>query len=550
MKQKWWLERVAYQIYPKSFYDSSGDGIGDIRGIIEKLDYLKDLGIGILWLSPVYKSPLADQGYDISDYYDIDERFGTLSDMEELIAEADKRDIKIIMDLVVNHCSDEHIWFQKACEDPDGEYGKYFYIVDKKEEGLPTNWRSYFGGSVWDILPGHEDKYYLHMFHKKQPDLNWENPTLRKKVYEMINWWLEKGVAGFRVDAIINIKKPEFMDYPPDREDGMAGPSVVLSHAKGIGEFLLEMRKETFDKYQAFTVAEVFDADDLENYISEDGYFSSIFDFSTAMIGQSPLGWYDRQKPDMQTYIRTIYEAQDSMRDIGYFSNIIENHDEPRGVSHYLSEQSDAAKKALALTHILLRGIPFIYQGQEIGMENMDFSSLEEMDDVANMAEYELCMEKGYSKEESLSIIKKYSRDNARTPMQWNDAEYAGFSTHKPWLIVNPNVKEINVCKQMKDEKSVWHFYKKLICLRGDNPTLIHGDIEIYDVNPNVMGFVRRYDKVMLCLANLSPDVQAVKLPVKIKNILLNTSESLDLDIGENILRLQAYQSTVLELES
>lgn len=547
MKQKWWLERVAYQIYPKSFYDSSDDGIGDIRGIIEKLDYLKELGIGILWLSPVYKSPLADQGYDISDYYDIDERFGTLSDMEELIAEADKRDIKIIMDLVVNHCSDEHEWFQKACEDPDGEYGKYFYIVDKKEEALPTNWRSYFGGSVWDILPGHEDKYYLHMFHKKQPDLNWENPVLREKIYAMIHWWLKKGIAGFRIDAIINIKKPVFKDYPPDREDGMAGPSVVLSHAEGIGEFLLEMRKETFDKHQAFTVAEVFDADDLENYISEDGYFSSIFDFSTAMIGQSPLGWYDRQKPDIQTYIRTIYEAQDSMRGIGYFSNIIENHDEPRGVSHYLYEQSDAAKKALALTHILLRGIPFIYQGQEIGMENMDFSSLEEMDDVANMAEYEMCREKGCSPEESLAVIKQYSRDNARTPMQWTDTTYAGFSTHEPWLKVNPNHTEINVQKQMTDEKSVLHFYRKLIRLRRENPALVYGDIERYDVNPEVMGFIRTHDKKILCLANLSNIRQDVKLDTGIRDILLNTMDTLNK--SKDILHLQPYQGLVLELE-
>ena len=264
MVKKWWNEKVAYQIYPKSFYDTNGDGIGDLRGVIEKLDYLKDLGVDIIWLSPCYRSPLADQGYDISDYYDIDPRFGTMADMDELIAEAKKRDMYILMDLVVNHCSDEHEWFKKACEDPDGKYGNFFYLRDKKEGELPTNWRSYFGGPVWEDLPG-TNKQYLHVFHKKQPDLNWENPEVREEVYKNINWWLDKGLGGFRIDAIINIKKALPMhDYEPDREDGLCSIRKMLKEAKGIGDFLGEMRDRTFKKYDAFSVGEVFDEKDEE----------------------------------------------------------------------------------------------------------------------------------------------------------------------------------------------------------------------------------------------------------------------------------------------
>lgn len=275
MNKKWWHDKVAYQIYPKSFYDSNGDGIGDIPGIISKLDYLADLGIDILWLSPCYQSPLADQGYDISDYYSIDPRFGTMEDMERLIAEAKKRGICILMDLVVNHCSDEHEWFRKACEDPDGKYGKYFYLRDKKEGKLPTNWRSYFGGPVWEDLPG-TDKQYLHVFHRKQPDLNWENPEVREEVYKNINWWLDKGLGGFRIDAIINIKKAlPLRDYEPDREDGLCSIGAMLKEAKGIGTFLGEMRDRTFKKYDAFAVGEVFNEkpEEIPEFIGDDGYF-------------------------------------------------------------------------------------------------------------------------------------------------------------------------------------------------------------------------------------------------------------------------------------
>ena len=277
-KKKWWQDKIAYQIYPKSFYDTNGDGIGDLPGIIEKLDYLKELGVDIVWLSPCYRSPLADQGYDISDYYDIDPRFGTMEDMDRLIAEAKKRDMYIVMDLVVNHCSDEHEWFKKACKDPYGKYGRFFYLRDKEDGKLPTNWRSYFGGPVWEDLPG-TNKQYLHVFHKKQPDLNWENPELREEVYKNINWWLDKGLGGFRIDAIINIKKALPMhDYEPDREDGLCSINKMLEEASGIGEFLGEMRDRTFKPHDAFSVGEVFNAKDeeLPDFIGNNGYFSSV----------------------------------------------------------------------------------------------------------------------------------------------------------------------------------------------------------------------------------------------------------------------------------
>ena len=290
MKKQWWHDKVAYQIYPKSFYDSNGDGIGDLPGIISKLDYLKDLGVDILWLSPIYKSPLADEGYDIADYYSIDPRFGTMEDMERLIAEAKKRDMYILMDLVVNHCSDEHEWFRKAVQDPDGKYGNFFYIEDREEGKLPCNWRSYFGGPVWEPLPGRPDKQYLHVFHKKQPDLNWENPEVRREVYKNINWWLDKGLGGFRIDAIINIKKKlPFCDYPADREDGLSCIDNMLAEAKGVGEFLGEMARETFRPHNAFTVGEVFNEkkEEIKDFIGENGYFSTMFDFAETVYGKS-----------------------------------------------------------------------------------------------------------------------------------------------------------------------------------------------------------------------------------------------------------------------
>lgn len=555
MTKKWWMGKVAYQIWPKSFADSNGDGIGDLEGIIGKLDYLKDLGIDIIWISPVYKSPLVDQGYDISDYYDINPLFGDLETMDRLLAEAKKRDMYIVMDLVVNHCSDEHEWFKKACADPDGEYGKYFYIAEKKDGKLPCNWRSYFGGSVWEPIPG-TDKYYFHAFHKKQPDLNWENPKVRQEVYKMMNWWFERGIAGFRIDAIINIKKKlPFCDYEPDRDDGLVSIVRMLEDAEGIGEFLEEMKHETFDKYDAFTVGEVFNEKDseLREFIGEDGHFSSKFDFAPEMCGKGGA-WYEHESVTPEMYKNAIFDSQLRVADIGFLSNIIENHDEPRGVCRYIPEGdlSDTSKKALATVYFFLRGIPFIYQGQEIGMENCPFENIDQLDDISSKDEYKVCRDAGYSEEESMKLLRIYSRENARTPVQWSDAENAGFSTHKPWMLVNPNYKEINLAKQKDDRNSVYAFYKKMIALYKDpayHETLTFGRFEPYArETKNLIAYYRRGEgQTLLVLANFQNEPQAVVLPEAAGNVILNNCERVDLD-DNGCITLGGYQAVIIEL--
>ena len=555
MTKKWWMGKVAYQIWPKSFADSNGDGIGDLEGIIGKLDYLKDLGIDIIWISPVYKSPLVDQGYDISDYYDINPLFGDLETMDRLLAEAKKRDMYIVMDLVVNHCSDEHEWFKKACADPDGEYGKYFYIAEKKDGKLPCNWRSYFGGSVWEPIPG-TDKYYFHAFHKKQPDLNWENPKVRQEVYKMMNWWFERGIAGFRIDAIINIKKKlPFCDYEPDRDDGLVSIVRMLEDAEGIGEFLEEMKHETFDKYDAFTVGEVFNEKDseLREFIGEDGHFSSKFDFAPEMCGKGGA-WYEHESVTPEMYKNAIFDSQLRVADIGFLSNIIENHDEPRGVCRYIPEGdlNDTSKKALAVVYFFLRGIPFIYQGQEIGMENCPFESIDQLDDISSKDEYKVCRDAGHSEEESMKLLRVYSRENARTPVQWSDAENAGFSTHKPWMLVNPNYKEINLAKQKDDRNSVYAFYKKMIALYKDpayHETLTFGRFEPYmRETKNLIAYFRKGEgQTLLVLANFQNEPQAVVLPEAAGNVILNNCDRVDLD-DNGCITLGGYQAVIIEL--
>ena len=554
MEKKWWHDKVAYQIYPKSFCDLNGDGIGDIPGIISRLDYLKDLGVDIVWLSPCYPSPLADQGYDISDYYGIDPRFGTMEDMDRLIAEAKKRDMYILMDLVVNHCSDEHEWFQKACEDPDGKYGNFFYLRRKEEGKVPTNWRSYFGGSVWEDLPG-TDRQYLHVFHKKQPDLNWENPELREEVYKNINWWLKKGLAGFRIDAIMNIKKAfPFHDYAPDREDGLCSVREMLAEAEGIGEFLGEMRDRTFQKYDAFSVGEVFleRQEELPDFIGEKGYFSSMFDFSETIFGKSGKGWYDAGVITPEDYKNCCFEAQERVGENGFLSNIIENHDEPRGVSYYIPQGDccEESKKMLAALYFMLRGIPFIYQGQELGMENVPFSSIEEVDDISSLDEYQVALEAGLTAEEALKVIARYSRDNARTPMQWSDAAHAGFTTGTPWLRVNPNYSTINAAAEQKDPDSVFHFYKKLIALRKDpayRETVVYGALEPYlKEQRNLMAYYRKGEKTLLVMGNFQREEQEVALPAACKRVLLNNYP--DADIQDLTIRMQGYQVVILEM--
>ena len=552
MKKKWWMGKVAYQIWPKSFRDANGDGIGDLEGIIEKLDYLKDLGIDLIWISPVYPSPFADQGYDIADYYGIDPAFGDLETMDRLLQETKKRGMYVIMDLVVNHCSDEHEWFRKALQNPDGEYGKYFYIAEKKDGKLPCNWRSYFGGSVWEPIPG-TDKYYLHLFHKKQPDLNWENPKLRQEVYKMINWWLERGVAGFRIDAIINIKKKlPFCDYEPDRDDGLVSVQRMLQDAEGIEEFLGEMKRETFEKYDAFTVGEVFDEkeSELPNFIGEDGYFSSMFEFGPELCGKHGV-WYRNEPVSAEMYKNAIFAGQQLTGEIGFLSNIIENHDEPRGVSRYIPAEdlSDTSKKALACAYFFLRGIPFVYQGQEIGMENCRFSNIAAYDDVSTIDNYKTCVDAGYSEEEALEYAYRFSRDNARTPVQWSSADNAGFTAGTPWMRVNPNYRTINVEAEQADPNSVYAFYKELIQLYKD--PAYHGTFTFGKLVPfareqkNLIAYERQGDGQKLLIAvNFQKEPQTVTLPMD-GTVVLNNLETVEHQ--ENQITLQEYQAIVME---
>ena len=556
MERKWWHGKTAYQIYPKSYCDSNGDGIGDLQGIISKLDYLKELGVDIIWLSPIYCSPLADQGYDISDYYNIDPRFGTMEDMDQLLAEAKKRDMYIVMDLVVNHCSDEHEWFQKACEDPDGKYGKYFYIEDWHEgEPLPCNWRSYFGGNCWKKLPGHEDKLYMHVFHRKQPDLNWENPELRQEVYDMINWWLDKGLAGFRIDAIINIKKVlPYKNYPADRADGLCRIDVMLEEAQGVMDFLDEMAQQTFHKHDAFTVGEVFNEKDeeLPLFIGDQGCFSSMFDFSTTIINKSQKGWYNQAPVTPEQYKAAVFASQKRVEGVGFLSNIIENHDEPRGVCHYIpqGELTLPGKKMLGGLCFLLKGLPWIYQGQEIGMENLTCTSIDQVDDISARNEYQVCLDAGMSEEEAMKVVNHFSRDNARTPMHWDATENAGFTTGSPWLRVNPNYTEINLAAQKDDPNSVYNFYRQLIRLRNDeeyHETLVYGATEPYLAEQqNLMAYYRQGEKTILVLGNFQKDAQDVVLPDEFKKILMNNMDCLN--VNGNVLKMEGYQFVVVEL--
>lgn len=553
MEKDWWKGKVAYQIYPKSFKDSNGDGVGDLKGITKKLDYLQNLGIDILWLSPIYKSPFIDQGYDISDYYAIDPIFGTMEDMEELIAEGKKRGISIIMDLVVNHCSSHHEWFQKALADPDGPYADYFYFIESDKE--PNNWESYFGGSVWEPVPG-TNKYYLHSFHKDQPDLNWQNPVLREEIYKMINWWLDKGIAGFRIDAIINIKKDlEWRSLPSDRENGLVPVPESLVNAQSIEPFLHELNERTFAKYNAFTVGEVFNETDeeLHFFIGKDGVFSSIFDFKQTCLGQEGKGWFDHALPTADELKESIFQAHERADSIGVLSTIIENHDEPRGVSHYIVEGpvNDTSKKALGTIQVLRKGIPFIYQGQEIGMENQVFESVEDFDDIATINGYHVAKEAGLSEEEALMAIANYSRDNARTPMQWSAEPGLGFSDGPAWLISpKPNVA-INVEDQEKDLNSILNYYRQLTALYRHplyGNTIRFGDmIPAYRDRENIIAFERRGDKRLLIVSNFQNRQATLELPAPIKTVVLNNTAGLFQE-GDQVLELAPYQTVVLEL--
>ena len=559
MGKKWWHDKVAYQIYPKSFLDTNGDGIGDLRGIISKLDYLKKLGIDIIWLSPIYKSPFVDQGYDIADYYAIAEEFGTMEEFDELLAEAKKRDMHIIMDLVINHCSDKHEWFQKALADPDGAFADYFYFRKGKNGNPPSNYRSYFGGSCWEKVPG-TDKYYFHMFAKEQPDLNWENPKLRQELYKMINWWLEKGLSGFRIDAIINIKKDlNFPDFTPDGKDGLASCWKMVESVDGVGELLEDLKKSTFEKYDAFTVGEVFNMkpDELPEFIGETGHFSTIFDFSAHTLTDGEHGWYDAPKLEFAKWRATIIQAQLETQKYGFKANIIENHDEPRGASRFLPSyaQTPDGIKMLGTISLLLRGIPFIYQGQEIGMRNAKWNSMEEFDDISTKDQYHIAREAGLSDQEALEVCSRMSRDNARTPMQWTSGENGGFTKGTPWLKVNPLFKDVNVEAQEQDPDSVLNYYRKLVALRKSDElkeVFTYGEfLPEYENVDGVMAFYRKDEsRCILVAANFGKDAATIKLKSEIEKVWLSNRIDGTVDCEKDSLNLRSCEVVVLELEN
>lgn len=550
---QWWRSSVVYQVYPKSFADSNGDGIGDLRGVINKLDYLQWLGINIIWLSPFFASPMIDNGYDISDYYRVDPQFGTNDDLYELIDEAKKRDIRLVFDLVVNHCSDQHEWFKKACADPTSEERNYF-IIHKKDQ--LTNWRSIFGGSVWSPMPGSPDEYYMHVFAKEQPDLNWENPKLRRKVYDMVNYWLDRGVAGFRVDAITYIKKDQsFADYPADGPDGMVNVNMGSNNQPGIGEFLTELRRETFDKHDCMTVAEASDIpyDQLRDYAGPNGYFSMIFEFhyQDPYVDPDNLSWYATHQWTVEEWKTLVFKAQHEQQRLDVWSPThLECHDSPRSTSRLLPEVTHESTTMLATLYFLLRGTPFIYQGQELGMSNATINNIEQFDDIFTKDQYQVALQAGLSEPDAFRCVAFRSRDNARTPMQWDTSDNAGFTDGKPWLPVNRGYESVNVEVERDDSKSVLHYYRKLISLRADpryQEILVDGaSIPVYESCPNVVAYnrVANDGRVITVICNFQN--KTVMLPLsEQRNILLSNVDRTGY-VDADTLELQGYEAIVL----
>ena len=574
LDKKWWKKEVGYQIYPRSFYDSNNDGIGDLNGITEKLDYLKNLGITLIWVCPIFKSPMDDNGYDISDYYDVNPEFGTKEDLEKLIAEAEKRGIKVILDLVINHTSDEHEWFLEALKNPESKYRNY-YIFKRGENGLPpTNWRSHFGGSAWEKVEGEADEngnemYYLHLFTKKQPDLNWENPEVRKELYKMVNYWLEKGIAGFRVDAINSIKKDaRYLDLPVDGADGMAYNVEYTLNQPGIEEFLSELAKETFKKYNAMTVAEtpMLEYERYNDFIGDDGFFTMIFDFSYTDLDMTKGGFYYSLRDIPTIELRdAIFESQLTQQKYGWGAPFFENHDLPRSLNKFFGEKANETNaKLLANVFFFLRGTPFIYQGQEIGMDNFVRNDISEFDDIASKDQYQRALGEGFSSEEALYFVNKRSRDNSRTPMQWGNSKNAGFSkdeNSKSWIKLTGSQATTNVADQINDKDSIFSHYKKMINLRQNgkySDCLTFGDfISVPLENEKFIAYVRKYkNQKVLCISNFSELKQEVKLSeiakalgekeIKIGEILINNFDGFE-NNGEKVI-FEGFQSLLVEI--
>lgn len=548
----WWKELVGYQVYPRSFKDSNGDGIGDLKGIIEKLDYLKDLGIDLIWVSPFFKSPNDDNGYDISDYRDILEEFGTMEDFDNLLLETHKRGMKLIIDLVINHTSDEHPWFIEARESKDNPKRDWYIWREGKDNEEPNNWESIFKGSAWEKC-GKTDEYYLHLFSKKQPDLNWENEEMRKEIYNMMNWWLDKGIDGFRVDAISHIKKVDgFPDMPnPDGKKYVDSFDMHMN-IDGIQKHLKELKEETFAKYDIVTVGEAngVDAENADEWVgSENGKFNMIFQFEHLKL------WDYEGDTEFcpKAYKDVLNKWQVALENKGWNALFIENHDIPRSTSTWGNDNKYwlESAKSFATTYFLQKGTPFIYQGQEIGMTNTVFNSLSEFQDVKSVNEGKEKLEAGMCEKKVLEILSNTSRDNARTPMQWDDSLNAGFTTGKPWLKVNDNYKTINVENQIKDENSIYSHYKKLISLKKNSKTLTHGEFKlVFEDDKHVFAYLRELDNERyLILSNLSEHEKKLNLSefnIKNGDIVLSNYKIIEKDLKEFIVR--PFESVVYKI--
>ena len=528
MERIWWKEAVGYQIYPRSFKDSNNDGIGDIRGIISKLDYLKELGIDVIWICPMYKSPNDDNGYDISDYQDIMDDFGNMEDFDLMLDEVHKRGMKLIIDLVINHTSDEHPWFIESKLSKDSKKRDWYIWRDGKDGAEPNNWESIFKGSAWQYDENTE-QYFLHLFSKRQPDLNWDNEEVRQEIYKMINWWLDKGIDGFRVDAISHIKKEAGL-IDMDNPHNLNYVSSFDKHMNvdGIHEYLEELNKNTFSKYDIMTVGEAngVDASESEMWVGEEnGKFNMIFQFEHLNL----WGEVGENKFNVKEYKKVLTKWQNALEGKGWNALFVENHDIPRVVSSWGNDNEylEESAKAFALMYFMQKGTPFIYQGQEIGMTNVKFNDINEYDDIRSINEYNQLINQGMSPKDALEHIWNTSRDNTRTPMQWDDSLNAGFSKSNPWIHVNPNYKYINVKEQLEDDDSILNFYKKMIKIKKSSECLIYGKYNlILEDDTNIFAYERILnDEKFLVICNLkseSSNYKYEKLTLKYENLILS----------------------------
>ena len=555
MEKRWWKESVVYQIYPRSFCDSNGDGIGDLNGITGKLDYLKELGIDVIWLSPVYKSPNDDNGYDISDYQAIMDEFGTMEDFDRMLATAHEKGIKIMMDLVVNHTSDEHKWFIESRKSTDNPYRDYYIWRPAKEDGsLPNNWGSCFSGPAWEYDKT-TDMYFLHLFSKKQPDLNWDNPAVRQDVFDMMNWWLKKGVDGFRMDVISLISKEPGL---PDKEPGINGYATFNVSANGphVHEYLQEMRQKALNNADTITVGECSGVtlEEAKKYArSDEKELNMVFQFEHMDVdSDEKAGKWTTRKMDLRNLKKILTRWQKGLQDIAWNSLYWENHDQPRSVSRFgngSDEYREISAKMLATCIHMMQGTPYVYQGEELGMTNCPFNTLDNFRDLESINAFHELTEQGKMTEEDMMAAIGYKgRDNARTPMQWDDSAYAGFSTANPWIMVNPNYTKINAKDQINREDSVFKYYQKLIKLRHESELIVYGTYDlILDDDKDIYAYIRTLgDEKLIVYCNFSENTREVELPEEFTNGKVLISNYIDAKVNHKIT-LRPYEAIVIQ---